>query len=187
MNQAIKYSVNICRPSEPVFPSTLEYIDNDHIVNPVSVDDKKSRLIARNKIDNYESALKAFVGSDSGEMDEINDSGLKEYFVGGSYIRELFIPEDTTIVSQIWNKERMWVIASGEVTFTTEMGTKRVKAPYTEVVPHGSKVALYTHKDTLWFAITGAESTNSDDIEKEIIAKDYTDCIYPWDEIGEKL
>lgn len=186
MNEAIKYSVNICMPSEPALPATLEYIDNNHVINPVSATDKESRLIARNKIDNYEAAMKNFVGSDSGEMDEINENGLKEYFAGGSYVRELFIPKGVSIVSQIWNKERMWIIASGEVTFTTEMGTKRVKAPYTEVVPHGSKVALYTHEDTLWFAVTGADSTNSDDIEKEVIAKNYSDCVYPWDRLGEK-
>jgi len=178
----INYSVNICKPKPTL--ATLEYIDNDHVVNQASVTDKQSRLIARNKIDRYESALKEHVGSDSGEMDKINEDGLKEHFAGGSYIRELLIPKDTTIVSQIWNKERMWIIASGEVTFTTEMGTKRVKAPYTETVPYGSKVALYTHEDTLWFAITGAESTNSNDIEKEVIAKDYSDCTYPWEKIA---
>lgn len=184
MNEAIKYSVTICSP-EPALPATLEYVNNEHVVNSVSVTDKEGRITARAKIDAYEQAMKVFVGSDKGEMDKINENGLKEYFAGGSYVRELFIPKDTTIVSQIWNKERIWIIASGEVTFTTEMGTQRVKAPYTKIVPYGSKVALYTHEDTLWFAITGAKSTNSDDIEKEVIADNYTDCVYSWDKLGE--
>ena len=187
MGQAIRYSATLTAPKKeafaPSFFKTLDYVNNDHVINPVAVSDKESRLSARNKIDNYELAVQKLVGSEKGDMDAINKDGLKEYFAGGSYIRELFIPKDCTIVSQIWNKERMWIIASGEVTFTTEMGTKRVKAPYTEVVPHGSKVALYTHEDTLWFAITGAESTNSKEVEKEIIAKDYKDCSYPWEKI----
>lgn len=160
--------------------------DNDTVINPVAVNDREGRLSVRTKLDNYEQALKDLVGSERGDMDVINDNGLKEHFVGGSYIRELSIPKDTTIVSKIWNKERMWIIATGEVTFVTEMGKKRVKAPYTEIVPHGSKVALYTHEDTLWFAITGAESTNSEDVENEVTVNDYKDCVYPWDELEHK-
>lgn len=166
--------------------SELAYTNNSNITDPVSVDDKEGRLAARVTIDGYEAAMKEAVGSERGDMDEINDNGLKEYFVSGSYVRELAIPAGITIVSKIWSKERMWIIASGEVTFVTEMGRKRVKAPYTEIVPHGSKVALYTHEDTLWFAITGAESTNSKDVEDEVTVNDYKDCTYPWDMLENK-
>ena len=164
--------------------TTTAYTNNTAITNPIAVDDRRGRELARSTIENYERVLKETVGSETGDMDEINDDGLKEHFVGGAYVRELFIPKDCTIVSKIWNKERMWIIASGEVTFTTEMGTKRVKAPYTEIVPHGSKVALYTHEDTLWFAITGTETMSSDKIEEEVIAENYSDCVYPWDELA---
>lgn len=159
---------------------TTGYVNNDNVVNPVAVSDKEGRLAVRSKIDHYEQALIDLVGE--GDGDAINDNGLKEYFVNGSYVRELFIPKDTTIVSQIWNQDRMWIIATGEVTFTTEMGTKRIKAPYTEVVPPGSKVALYTHEDTLWFAITGCKSTSTETIKDEVIADTYDDCVYPWTE-----
>ena len=165
---------------------TIPYTDNDTVTNEVAVTDKEGRLTVRAGIEKYEEALKKLMGSDSGDMDAVNEEGLKEYFAGGSYIRELFIPKDTTIVSQIWNKTRMWIIATGEVTFVTEMGIKRVKAPYREVVPHGSKVALYTHEDTLWFAITGTDAANSEEVEEDVIAKDYDACTYPWDELDDK-
>lgn len=154
------------------FIPTIDYVGNDIVHNQVSVLDKDGRLKARVKIEAFETALESALGG-TGDMQEINNNGLKEHFVEGAYIRELFIPKDTAIVSKIWNKTRMWIIATGEVTFTTEMGTQRVKAPYTKIVPHGSKVALYTHEDTLWFAITGSKATNSDDVEKDVIAKDY--------------
>lgn len=166
--------------------TTVKYVNNKNVLNPIAVDDKEGRLIARSGIDAYEKALQNLVGSETGDMDSINDNGLKEHFAGGSYVRELFIPKDCSIVTQIWNKERMWIIASGEVTFTTEMGTKRIKAPYTEIVPSGSKVALYTHEDTLWFAITGAKSMSTDNIKEEVIAETYSDCVYPWDKLEYK-
>jgi len=157
--------------------------DGSLILNEVAVNDKKGRLIARAKIEEYQKALQKNLGSESGEMDSINNNGLKEYFVNNSYVRELFIPKGVTIVSHIWKVERLWIIATGEVTFTTEMGTRRVKAPYTEVVPLGSKVALYAHEDTLWFAITGTKGKNTDEVKADVIADDYSGCNYPWLEI----
>lgn len=162
----------------------MEYTSNDDVINPVAVTDKESRLSVRNTLDGYEKALQDLIGSETGDMDDINANGLKEHFAGGSYVRELFIPKDCTMVTQIWKKERIWIIASGEVSFVTEMGSKRVKAPYTEVVPLGSKVALYTHEDTLWFAITGAESMTNETIKDEVIAESYDDCAYPWNKLG---
>ena len=165
--------------------NTIPYTGNETIHNPISVFDKQGRLAVRSRIDNYEEALKKLMGSETGDADEINSNGLKEYFLNDVYVRELFIPEDTTIVSQIWNRERSWIISKGEVTIVTEMGTKRVRAPHTEVVPPGSKVALYTHEDTQWLAMTKVNSKNIKDVEGEIISKDYSDCIYPWDILGE--
>jgi len=164
--------------------TTIEYTDNDTTINPIAIDDRVGRLQARSKIAEYEQTLFDII--DSGvvedEGDEVNENGLHEYFADGSYIRELLIPKGMTVVSQIWKKERMWIIATGEVTFTTELGTKHVKAPYTEVVPAGIKVALYTHEDTLWFAITGSGDATYDNIKDEVIAESYDECTFPWEE-----
>ncbi len=142
--------------------------------NDVDINDEEGRLKNRATIENYEQELKKAIGSETGIRDEINDNGLKEHFIGGAYIRELFIPEGITIVSKLWNKERFWII-NGDVTYMTETGTKRVQGLHTEVPPFGSKVALYAHEDTLWFAITGSKSKNSEEVEKELLAKDYNE------------
>jgi hypothetical protein len=168
---------------------SLDWESNDTVINKVSPLDKTGRLAARSNIEHFENILKSIAGDGGNEADQINADGLVEHFVGGAYVRELLIPKDKFIVSRIWNKVRMWIIVSGEVTFSTEMGVQRVKAPYTKIVPHGSKVALYTHEDTLWFAITGAESTDSESVKDEVTADDYSECDYPWDKIehtGEK-
>lgn len=156
------------------------YIGNDYVQNSVSVLDKKNRLVMRNKIDSFELSLQNELGSTTGSMDEINQEGLREHFLDGLYIRELLIPKNTVIVSKIWNRTRCWYIKSGEVTFTTEMGTQRVKAPFTKIVPLGSKVALFTHEDTLWYAYAESNAKNPQEAEEELIAKDYSDCEYPW-------
>ena len=95
-------------------------------------------------------------------------------------IRELFIPKDTAMVTQLWKKDRFWIIPFGDVTIVSETYKKRVQGPYTEMVEPGSKIALYTHEDTLWFAISGASSIDS--AEKELIAKSYKEITYSWGE-----
>lgn len=144
-------------------------------IKSTDINDQKGRLENRVILENYEQELKKAINSETGIMDELNDNGLKEHFIGGAYIRELFIPKGITIVSKLWNKERFWIIAKGDVTFMTETGTKRVQGPYTEVPPFGSKVALYAHEDTLWFAITGSVSKTSEEVEEELLAKDYSE------------
>lgn len=160
-----------------------EWESNDTVYNPVAVNDKEGRLAARGLIETYQEKLKEYVGSERGCMDEINAQGLTEYFVGGAYIRKLSVPAGITIVSELWKKDRLWIIASGEVTLTTELGTRRIKGPFVEVAPYGSKVAFITHTEVLWFAITGAESTNSKDIEEEVVTKEYSYFTYPWDKL----
>jgi len=161
----------------------VDYISNTHITNEVALSDKEGRLATRAKIENFEVSFQKAMGSETGDMEELNENGLDEYFIGGAYTRSLFIPKGTAIVSKLWNKPRLWIIATGEVTFVTEVGKKRIKAPYVAEAPYGSKVTLYAHEDTLWFAVTGSDATNSEEIEEEIVAKDYSDLNYPWDKL----
>lgn len=166
--------------------TTIPYTDNETVYNPIAVDNKEGRLAIRNKLDGYEDALKELFGSDRGEMDDINDNGLTEFLMGSAYVRCLFIPKENTIVSKLWNRDRVWIISEGEVTFVTEMGLRRVKAPYTQFVPQGSKVALYAHEDTVWYAVAQVKTKNIEEAELEVTATDYSKCTYPWDKIEDK-
>lgn len=162
----------------------VDYIDNEHVYEPVDVTDKIGRLKNRDKIESLQSAISDLIKHSEGVEEQrelMNEQGLKEYLVSGAYVRELLIPKDRIVVSKIWKQERMWIIATGEVTFLTEMGKQRVKAPFTKVVPLGSKVALYSHEDTLWFAVTGVSAENLDNVEEEVVTENYSDCVYSWD------
>ena len=149
-----------------------------------SIDDKESRLKLRASIDEYEAALKKEVGSDRGDMDEVNEKGLDEYLIGGAYTRALRIPKGHTIGSKLWLKPRLWIIISGKVRVRTELGDQNIMGPWIGEPPFGSKVALYAETEVLWAAITGANEVNSvEEAEKLIVAKDYSDFTYPWDKL----
>lgn len=151
-------------------------------IKEIAINDKGGRLANRTLIEEYRSAMMKEVGGDGrGDADAINENGLQEHFVDGAYIRQLLIPKGTTLVSELWRKERFWIISEGEVEVLSELGKQRIVAPYYGMAPFGSRIALFALEDTMWFAITGAESESSEDIEKEIIVKDYKELPYPWD------
>jgi NADPH-dependent 2,4-dienoyl-CoA reductase/sulfur reductase-like enzyme len=160
----------------------IPFTSNEDSINNISLLDKKGRLYIRDKIESFAIAMQTLLGSETGEMDEINEKGLEEHFVGGAYIRGLRIPKGEIIISKLWTKERFWIITEGEVSVTTELWTKRIKAPYTAIAPYGTRVALYAHEETMWYAITGG--TDKDTIEDEIFTKDHSGIKYPWDQLG---
>jgi hypothetical protein len=161
-----------------VLENTPEVADASKVYGAISVDDHEGRIEARRRIDRFHEALDAIATGN--EVAELNANGLKEYMVDGAYVRELFIPADMFIVSRIWKQDRLWIVASGEISFTTEMGTQRVAAPYRGMLFPGSKAAVYAHKDTLMFAIVGTKSQHLSELEDEVTTMDYRDCEYPW-------
>lgn len=109
----------------------------------------------------------------------INDSSaydIKHYFTDGVYARELTIPSGHIVVGKIHKHEHLNFLSKGKVTVLTEEGGKEVlTAPCTLISPKGVKRLLYTHEETVWTVIHVTSETDLDKIEKEVIAKDYTE------------
>jgi len=152
----------------------------------IPVDNKELRLAQRDVIENYKHALQEHLGSERGQMDEINDNGLQEYLIGGAYTRVLTIPAGVSIVSELWNRERLWIIISGIVAVKSEEGDMLIEGPYIGKAPYGSRIALYAETDVLWAAITGVPETEDlNEVENIVKAKGYSDFTYPWDLVEE--
>ncbi len=144
-------------------------------------DNKELRLHQRGLIEELKDAIETTTGSTHGDRDQINE-GLQEFIVGGAYTRVLHIPADTTIVSELWKKDRLWIIISGVVGVKSEEGDMLIEAPYIGKAPYGSRIALYAQTDVLWAAITGLpETENLEEVESVLKAKDYSEFTYPWD------
>jgi len=185
MNNLINTNLNIFHiKSEDL----KEYSTNISLkTSEIAKDDKESRLSQRQTIESLEKSMEKEFGQQAFEnVDIINQKGLKEYFVGGAYTRQLFIPANMCMVTKLWKKERLWIIPFGRVSIVSELGVEEIEGPYVGEAPFGSKATIYTHEDTLWLAVTGAESTTSEDVEQEVLAKDYSEIEYPWDKIEYK-
>jgi hypothetical protein len=111
---------------------------------------------------------------------KIGDSDLcplKHTFVDGAYVREIFMPKGTLIVSKIHKITHPYFILKGEVSVLTEDGVERIKAPFSGVTKAGTKRVLYIHEDCTWITVHVTQKTDLAQIEGDIIAKDF-------DEIG---
>lgn len=90
-------------------------------------------------------------------VDYLNEKGLCEYIVDGAYIRGLKIPHSNMITSEIWKRQRLWIVIKGDFTYWTDKIRKRIKAPYIGYAPYGESVNIYSHEDTEIYAITGTD------------------------------
>ena len=133
----------------------------------LKVQDKKKRI--RNFILNAEEALKRVPGTVVGHEADESVAPLKHTFVPGAYIREIFMTKGLLLTSKIHKVEHPYFIMKGKVTVLTEEGEVTIKAPYHGITPAGTKRLLYVHEDTVWITVHSTESTDLDEIEKEII------------------
>lgn len=151
----------------------------------IGMGDKVERLKARADIEKFKNQLQDLAGSERGDADAINENGLTEYITGGAYTRVLRVAKDTAMVSELWKKQRLWIILEGRVVVTTEEGKIEIAAPYIGVAPFGTRASVYTVEDTLWAAITGVNSEDTETAHDELIAKDYNEITYEWDLLEE--
>jgi hypothetical protein len=100
---------------------------------------------------------------------------LTHTFVDGAYVREIFMPKGMLITSKIHKLTHPYFILKGECSILTEVGIKRVKAPFYGITKAGTKRILYIHEDTTWITVHVTDETNLEKIEDEVIAPTFAD------------
>jgi len=98
---------------------------------------------------------------------------LKHSFGDGVYVREIFVPKGTLIITKIHKFEHPYFVLSGVSSVVTEDGIALIKAPFQGMTKAGTKRAVYVHEDTVWVTVHATKETDLKKIEEEIIAKDY--------------
>lgn len=154
---------------------------------PVSFDDKEGRLHARSLIENFQKAIEVEAGNPRGEADKVDEDGLEEYLIGGAYTRVITAPHGFCFVSELWRKERLWILLKGTLHVQSELGRSTFSAPYIGPAPHGTKIIGLCEGEVKFAAITGVtETTEVEEVEKFCIAKGYEEISYPWDMLEKK-
>ena len=133
----------------------------------------RQRKDFREKIGDLEQAV-IDAGDTTGEvMHKANP--VKHTFAGGCYIREIFNPANELLVTKIHKKEHPFFLLKGKMSIATEEGVKNIKAPYYGITKPGTKRVIYTHADCIFVTVHATNSTNIEEIEEEVIAKNFND------------
>ena len=98
---------------------------------------------------------------------------LKHSFADGCYIREVFNPKGSLLVTKIHKKSHPYFLLKGEMTIMSEEGEKRIKAPHHGITSAGTKRVIYTHEDCVFVTVQATKETDIEKIEEEVIAKDF--------------
>tara|TARA_R100000458_G_C8055498_1_gene100755 strand:- start:17 stop:487 length:471 start_codon:yes stop_codon:yes gene_type:complete len=134
----------------------------------------KKTIEYRNAIVEFEEQIKNTEGALVGEeLDKYNP--LKHTFANGYYIREINTPAGQLLITKIHKEEHPFFLMKGECSILTEDGPKRIKAPYYDITKPGTKRIIYIHSDVTWVTVHITDLKDIDEIEEEIIAKDFDD------------
>jgi len=74
----------------------------------------------------------------------------RHWFVPGIYGREITIPANCVLTTEIHASENIAVVSKGAFTFYTERGLEYIEAPATMVTKIGTKRAMYTHTEVIF-------------------------------------
>lgn len=110
----------------------------------------------------------AYVGTDSEVI-----CPLKHSFGDGCYVREIFMPAGTFIISKLHNKNHPYFVLKGKALVKTEEGIVTIEAPFQGMTKAGTKRALYILEDMTWITVHVTDETDLDKIENEIISKNF--------------
>lgn len=106
------------------------------------------------------------------------DCPLTHTFAPGQYARQIRLPKGALVVGKIHKHAHLNIVSRGRVTVVTEFGLREIDAteePVTFTSDAGSKRALYCHEATIWTTIHTVHTTDLAEIEREIIAPDYSE------------
>lgn len=100
------------------------------------------------------------------------DLTVRHLFTPGLYIREIFMPAGTRLISKIHKTEHPYVISKGKVgVWTEEDGVVTIEAPHTGITKPGTRRLLYIYEDTIWSTFHVTSETDVKKIEDQIIFK----------------
>jgi len=101
-------------------------------------------------------------------------------FTPGLYIREIFMPKDTTLTSLLHLTTHPFFVMKGDVSVWYHgVPPQRYKAPYTGITEAGTRRLLYTHEDTVWITTHVTSLTDPDEIIDSITSRDFNPHVDP--------
>lgn len=98
---------------------------------------------------------------------------VKHTFCDKQYVREIFNPAGSMLVTKIHKVEHPFFLLKGEMSILSEEGEMLITAPYYGVTPVGTKRVIMAHTDCTFVTVHPTNKKSLKEIEPELIAEDY--------------
>lgn len=100
------------------------------------------------------------------QLDQV-DLQTQHTLADGVYTRTIFVPAGVALTGAV-HKSDYTVVMVGDITVTTDEGSKRLTGHHVFLARAGSKRAGFAHKDTWWTTIHRTDKTDLVAIEDDI-------------------
>lgn len=101
---------------------------------------------------------------------------LQHTFAPGCYMRTMLIPKGSLVIGKIHKHAHGNVLSQGLCWVITEgVGGEELQGPITFTSEPGAKRLVYVKEDVVWTTIHVTDKTDIAEIERDIIAKDYSE------------
>jgi hypothetical protein len=101
---------------------------------------------------------------------------LVHHFAPGTYARELHMPAGFVMVGKIHRHAHFNILSKGCVhVFTEHDGLQIYTAPHAFVSEPGTQRVFYVQEDSVWTTVHATNCTDLAELERELIAEDYTE------------
>jgi len=156
-------------------------ITGDLNLESLAILDNKKQF--RKKTDElYEEGKELGIWVEGDELEKINP--LKHTFMGGCYIRELFMAKNQLVITKIHKQDNPFFIMKGHFSILTEDGVSHIKAPYHGLTKIGTRRIMYVHEDTIFITVHSMKKTTVKKAEEQIFAEDFNDPIITEDDLS---
>lgn len=97
---------------------------------------------------------------------------ITEWFTPGMYIRQIHIPANTFVISEIHKTEHPFVISQGIAkVWTDELGAQFLYAPHTGITKPLTRRMLLTITDVIWTTFHATDLRDVEEIKKQILIR----------------
>lgn len=100
------------------------------------------------------------------------DMPLTHRFTPGLYVREIFMPKGSLVISKIHKTEHPYAVLKGHAAVLTEDGkVEQIKAPFIGITKSGTRRVLFIHEDCIWATFHPSNETDLAKLEEQLIEK----------------
>jgi hypothetical protein len=140
-----------------------------------STENKADDIIANRALID-EAVIRMNKGLASGEF-EPPVCPVEHRFSPGLYLRQVTMPAGAAVIGKIHSTEHFNIVLTGKCTVITAEGIEEITAPHTFISKAGVKKVVIVHEECIWQTTHVTESTDLEEIEKQVIVESYDNLL----------